>query len=85
MVGGTVRVFCFSCSVLAGTVRLNRWGWRDSTGFLFSWLCFGGYGTIEMVGGGAVFNFSLSSVCCQVPWRVNMRGRDIALFFYCVL
>ena len=25
---------------------------------------FGGSGTIEMVGGGAVFKFSLSSVCC---------------------
>ena len=24
--GGTVRVFCFSGSVLAGTVRLKRWG-----------------------------------------------------------
>jgi hypothetical protein len=75
--GGAVRVFCFSGSVLAGTVRLNRWGWRDSTDFLFSWFCFGGYGTMV---GGAVFNFSLSSVCCQFPWRVDMRGRDIALF-----
>ncbi len=35
--------------------------------------------------GGAVFNFSLSLVCCQVPWRVDMRGRDIALFFYGIL
>jgi hypothetical protein len=34
--GGTVRIFCFSSSVLAGTVRLNRWGWRDSTDFLVS-------------------------------------------------
>jgi hypothetical protein len=80
VVGGTVRVFCFSGSVSAGTVRLNRWGWRDSTDSLFSWLCFGGCGTIEMVV-GAVFNFSLSSVCCQVPWRVNMRGRNIAFYF----
>jgi hypothetical protein len=28
--------------------------------------------------GGAVFLSSLSSVCCQFPWRVDMRGRDIA-------
>ncbi len=35
---------------------LCRCGWRDCTDFLFSWLCFGGYGTIEMVGGGAVFS-----------------------------
>ena len=31
--------------------------------------------------GGAVFLSSLSSVCCQFPWRVDMRGRDIALYF----
>jgi hypothetical protein len=31
--------------------------------------------------GGAVFLFSFSSVCCQFPWRVDMRGRDIALYF----
>ena len=41
---------------------------------------FGGYGTIEMAG-GAVFKFSLSSVCCLLPWRVDVRGRDIVLFF----
>ncbi len=34
--GGTVRVFCFLGSVLACVVRLNRWGWRDSTIFLVS-------------------------------------------------
>ncbi len=34
--GGTVRVFCFSGSVLAGTVRLNRWGWRYSMDLLVS-------------------------------------------------
>jgi hypothetical protein len=57
VVGGTVRVFFFSGYVLAGTVRLNRWGWRDSTDFLFSWLCFGGYGIIEMVGGVLYLTF----------------------------
>ncbi len=54
-----------------GTVRI----------FYFPWLCFGGYGTTEMVGGGAVFLLSFSSVCCQFSWRVDMRGRDIALYF----
>ena len=48
--GGTGRVFCLLGSVLACVVRLNRWGWRDSTDFLVSLLCFGGYGTIEMAG-----------------------------------
>ena len=39
-------------------------GGRDSTIFFFSFPgFFGGSGTIEMVG-GAVFKFSLSSVCC---------------------
>jgi hypothetical protein len=44
-------------------------------------------GTIEMVEGGAVFLLSFSSVCCQFSWRVDMRGRDIALyiFFYGIL
>ncbi len=31
--------------------------------------------------GGAVFFFSLSSVCCRFPWRVDMCGRDIAFYF----
>jgi hypothetical protein len=44
--------------------------------------CFPGFalvGAVQLIWwGGAVFNFSLSLVCCQVPWRVDMRGRDIA-------
>jgi hypothetical protein len=32
-------------------------GWRDCTDFLFSWLHFGGYSTIEMVGGCCVSSF----------------------------
>jgi hypothetical protein len=48
---GPVRIFLFSWFLfLAGTVRVNRWGWRDSTDSLVLWLCFGGYGTIEMAG-----------------------------------
>ena len=31
--------------------------------------------------GGAVILLSFSSVCCQFSWRVDMRGRDIALYF----
>jgi hypothetical protein len=49
--------------------------------FQFLWLCFGGYGTIEMVGGVLCFLFSFSSVCCQFSWRVDMRGRNIALYY----
>ncbi len=64
-------IFGHLCGVGGGTVRI----------FYFPWLCFGGYGTIEMVGGGAVYFFSFSSVCCQFSWRVDMRGRDIALYF----
>jgi len=60
-------MFVHFAGVGGGTVRI----------FCFPGSIFGGYGTIEMVG-GAVFNFSLSSVCCQFPWRVDMRGRDIA-------
>ncbi len=54
-----------------GTVRI----------FYFPWLCSGGYGTPEMVGGGVGLCFSFSSVCCQFSWRVDMRGRDSALYF----
>jgi hypothetical protein len=36
--------------------------WRDSTYFLFSWLCFGGYGTIEMAGGAVFFLFTFLSL-----------------------
>ncbi len=105
---GSLR--CVECRAGTSIFWALCWcGWRDCTGFLFLWLCFGGYGTIEQVGvagqygssvflalfwrvrynwnggGGAVFNFSLSLVCCQAPWRVDMRGRDIALFFYGIL
>jgi hypothetical protein len=34
-------------------------GWRDCTGFLFLWLCFGGYGTIEQVGVAGQYGFSV--------------------------
>jgi hypothetical protein len=33
-------------------------GWRDCTDFLFFWLCFGGYGTIEQVGVAGQYGFS---------------------------
>ncbi len=46
--------------------------------------CFPGFVLAGMVRlkwwGGAMFLFSLSSVCCQFPWRVDMRGRDIAFY-----
>ncbi len=31
--------------------------------------------------GGLCFLFSFSSVCCQFSWRVDMRGRNIVLYF----
>ncbi len=34
--GGTVRFFFLFGSVLACAVRLDRWGWRDSTDYLVS-------------------------------------------------
>ncbi len=55
--GGTVRVFCLLGFVLACAVRLNRWGWRDSTDFLVSLALFRRVGTIEMVGGVLYLNF----------------------------
>jgi len=49
--GGAVRIFFLLCSVLACLAGLKWWGWRDSTDFLVSLLCFGGYGTIEKMAG----------------------------------
>ncbi len=34
-------------------------GWRDCTGFSLYWLCCGGCGTVEMVGGWSGFLFFL--------------------------
>ena len=52
-----------------GTVRV----------FLSVWLCCGGYGTVEMVGGVVIF-FLLSLVCCQFSWRFNVCGRIFVLY-----
>jgi hypothetical protein len=43
--------------------------------FPFFWLCCSGYGTVEMVRGVGLFFFSLSSVCCQFSWRLDVCGR----------
>jgi hypothetical protein len=40
----------------------------------FPFLC-SGYGTVEMVRGGGLSFFSLSSVCCQFSWWLDVRGR----------
>ncbi len=62
--GGTVRVFCLPGSILVFVCVIEQVGsWRDCTIFLVSLALFWRVGTIEMVG-GAVFKFSLSSVCC---------------------
>jgi hypothetical protein len=62
--GGTVRVFCVLGSVLACAVRLNRWGWWDSTDFSgFPGSVLAGMVRLKWWG-GSVFKFSLSSVCC---------------------
>jgi hypothetical protein len=80
--GGTVRVFCLLGSVLACVVRLNRWGWRDSTIFLVSLALFLA-GTVRLKWQGcAVISFSFSLVSCHYSWRVDMRGRDIAFLFF---
>ncbi len=72
--------FIFLGSVLACSARLEWWGWRDSTDFLVSLALFWRVRYDWTGGGGAVFNFSLSLVCCRFPWRVDMRGRDIAFY-----
>ncbi len=62
--GGAVRVFCLFGSILVCVCVIEQVGsWRDGTIFLVSLALLWQVGTIEMVG-GAVFKFSLSSVCC---------------------
>jgi len=61
-------IFGHSAGVGGGTVRISS----------FSGSVLGGTVRWKWWGGGAVFHFSLFSVCCQFPWRVDMRGRDIA-------
>ncbi len=48
--------------------------------FLLLWLCCSGYGTVELVKGGGLFFFSLSSVCCQFSWRLDFCGRIFVLY-----
>ncbi len=62
---GRYGSFCPFGSVLAcACLNEQVGGWRGSTIFLVFSAFFWRVGTIEMVGGGAVFRFSLSSVCC---------------------
>jgi hypothetical protein len=62
--GGPVRVSCLFGFVLACVCVIEQvGGWRGSTIILVFSVLFWRVGTIEMVG-GAVFKFSLSSVCC---------------------
>ena len=49
-----------------------RWcGWRDWTGFLSSWLCFGVCGTIEQVGVAGQYGFLVS---LALFWGVQYDG-----------
>ncbi len=62
--GGPVRISCLLGYVLACVCVIEQvGGWRGSTIFLVFSVLFRRVGTIEMVR-GAVFKFSLSSVCC---------------------
>jgi hypothetical protein len=65
---GLYMLFCLLGIVLACVRVILQVGGGGGGGgtvrfFLFFWICFGGSGTIEVVV-GAVFKFSLSSVCC---------------------
>ncbi len=53
--------------------------------FSFFWLCSGGHSTGETVRGGGPFSLLLSSVCCQFSWRLDICGRNIALYFLLVI
>ncbi len=81
-----VSLRCAECR--AGTSIFGHFGGVDGGTvriFYFLWLCFGGYGTIEMVRGLVRVSPLFSSVCCQFSWRVDMCGRNIALYFLLVI
>ena len=62
--GRPVRIFCLLGSVLACVCVIEQvGGWRDGMIFLVFLLCFGGSVQLKRWV-GAVFKFSLSSVCC---------------------
>ncbi len=79
-VAGTVRVFYFPWLRFGvyGTIEMvgvaGQYGFSSFPGSVLA-------GTVRLKWwGGAVFLFSLSSVCCQFPWLVDMCGRDIAFY-----
>ncbi len=78
--GGTVRIFYFPW------LRFGVYGTIEMVGVAgqYRFSSFPGSVLAGTVGlkwwGGVVFLFSLFSVCCQFPWRVDMRGRDIAFY-----
>jgi len=54
-----VSLRCVECRAGTSIFWALCWcGWRDCTDFLFIWLCFGGYGTIEQVGVAGQYDFS---------------------------
>ncbi len=62
--GGPVRVFCLFGSVLACVCVIEQVGGGDgAVRFFYYLLCFGGSVRLKWWV-GAVFKFSLSSVCC---------------------
>jgi hypothetical protein len=71
-------LFSWLCFGVCGTIE--QVGVAGRYGFLVSLALFflGGMVRLKWWGGGAVFLFSLSSVCCQFSWRVDMRGRGLA-------
>jgi hypothetical protein len=75
-------IFCACVSSLCGVpgrynfIQALSWsGWRDCTDFSF----FSGSvvaGTVRLNGeGGGLSFFTLSSVCCQFSWWLDVRGR----------
>jgi hypothetical protein len=71
----------------AGSVLFDRCGGvGDGTLqiFLLLCLCSGGYSTVEMVRGGGWSVFPLlSSVCCQLSWRLGLCGRYLCVIMFC--
>jgi hypothetical protein len=67
---------CVECR--AGTILFGHFLGADGGTvqiFSFLWFCCSGYGTVEMVRGVVCLFLSLSSVCCQFSWWLDVCGR----------
>ncbi len=88
LAGRVIYIFCVSLRCVewrAGSILFDRCGGVGGGTvqiFLLLCLCSGGYSTVEMVRGGwSVFSL-ISSVCCQLSWRLGLCGMNLCVTIF---